>query len=425
MLKASVGGGAASSTRYRHPLLAAMSGLLAVLPARRARRWSALTLALAALLMSWDDGPTLLDRFMAARALLGRGCGGTYQGLAKALARHGAGLVGTLRRHLAGLVRGQRALWTIEGWMLFAIDSSRFDLPRTLDNDTALGVPSRRGSLPQLLATLMVHLGSGVVWDWRLTHCQAGERRGMLAMLAALPRGALLVADAGFVGHECLSAVVRSGRHVLVRLAGNAVLITGLTRRADIVAVWPRDGQDRTEPLLLRVVRVQGRAGGEVVLGTSVLDKKLLSDAQAALFYRLRWGVEVCYRSLKQTLRRRKLLSASPARAVRELHWVMLGVMVLGLLTLTRLSPRLDRRRWSVAAAARAVRHAARARTGAVAHRHLSTLRDAVCGDNRRARKKAWEWPHKKNPGPPGPPLLRRATRAEVALWRSLSRQRA
>lgn len=330
-----------------------------------------------------------------------------------------------MRLHLAGLIRGHQNLWTIEGWMLFAIDASRFDVPRTLDNDTALGVRSRRGSLPQLLATMLVHLGSGIVWDWRLTHCNAGERRGMLAMLASLPRGALLVADAGFVGHECLSAVVKSGRHVLVRLAGNAVLTTGLTRRADVVALWPRGkGQERRMPLLLRVVRVKDRRGGEVVLGTSVLDKRLLSDAQAAVFYRLRWGVEVCYRSLKQTLRRRKLLSASPARAVRELHWVMLGVMALGLLTLTRLSPGLDRRRWSVAAAARAVRHAAKARTGAESHRHLRTLQAAVCGDNARRSKQSWDWPHKKNPKPPGPPVLRRATRAELTLWRSLSRQR-
>lgn len=95
MFRASVGGGAAIPTQYRHPLLAAMSGLLAVLPARRARRWSTRSLALAALLMSWDDGPTLLDRFMSARTLLGRRCGGTYQGFAKALARHGAKLVRT------------------------------------------------------------------------------------------------------------------------------------------------------------------------------------------------------------------------------------------------------------------------------------------------------------------------------------------
>jgi hypothetical protein len=120
--------------------------------------------------------------------------------------------------------------------------------------------------------------------------------------------------------------------------------------------------------------------------------------------------------------------SCSPPRRpgpVRELHWVMLGAMVLGPLTLTRLNPRLDRRRWIVAAAARAVRHAARARTNADSLRHLSTLRTAVCGDNRRANKQAWEWPHKKKQRPPGPPDLRRATRAGFTLWRPLSRQRA
>ena len=428
MFRASVGGGAATPTPYRHPLLLAMSTLIApALSARRARRggWSSLTLALVALLMSWDDGPTILDRFTSAHALAGPRRGRTYQGFAKAVGRGGATLVRTLRRHLAGLIRRAHPdLWMIGGWCLFAVDGSKFDVPRTLAHEMVLGVRGRDGrSLPQLMAIILVHLGSGLLWDWRLSRTDTGERRGMLAMLASLPRNALVVADAGFAGYECLWAVVASGRHVLVRLAGNVTLVTGLARRADMVALWPKHHQPRGGPLWLRVIRVKDGTGGDVVLGTSVLERDRLSDEQVALFYRLRWGVEVCYRSLKQTLRRRKLLSASPARAVLELHWVMLGMMTLGLLTHARLNRRRDRRRWSVAAAARAVRHAARSRRDGVARHHLRTLRSAVCGDNRRRSKAAWNWAHKKNPEPPGPPDTRRATRREVMRWRALARQ--
>lgn len=424
MFKASIGGGAASSSRYRHPLLAAMSILTGVLSLAGPRRrgWSPRCLALTALLMSWSDGPTLADRFSAARAFTGRG-GRSYQGFAKALLRGGIDLVERLRRHLVGVLRDRHAaLWTIEGWCVFAIDASHFDVPRTVANDAALGVRARSGSLPQIFATVLVHLGSGLVWDWRLARCDTGERAALRALIGSIPAGALLVADAGFVGHECLKAVVDSGRHVLVRLAGNAVLTTGLTGRRDVVALWPRGRDQRcTTPLLLRVIRVRGRRGAQVVLGTSVLDHARLSDASAAVLYRLRWGVEVCYRSLKQTLRRRKLLSASPDRAVLELHWTLLGLLTLGLLTIDRLDPRLTRRRWSVAAAARAVRHAAAARDRRAAHRHMRRLRTAVAGDNSRASKRAWKWPHKKRPRAPRPPVLRAATAAERLLWRSLT----
>lgn len=426
MSRASVGGGAATSTPYRHPLLSAMSALIApALTARPARRggWSSLTLALVALLMSWDDGPALIDRFWSAHALAGPRRARTYQGFAKALGRGGAALVRTLRRQLAGLIRWAHPdLWTIGGWRLFAVDGSKFGVPHTPAHETALGVRGRDGrSLPQIMAIILVHLGSGLVWDWRLSRTDTGERRGMPAMLASLPGNALVVADAGFAGYECLRTVVKSGRHVLVRLAGNVTLVTGLSPRADRVALWPKHHQPRGGPLWLRVIRVKDGRGGEVVLGTSVLEKERLSDEQAAVFYRLRWGVEVCYRALKQTLRRRKLLSASPARAVRELHWVMLGMMTLGLLTHARLGRGLDRRRWSVAAAARAVRHAARARGDGGARRHLRALRRAVCGNNTRRSKTAWNWAHKKNPEPPGPPDTRRATRREIMRLHALA----
>lgn len=415
MFRASVGGGAASSTQYRHPLIEAMIGLLRPLaastPARRGG-WSDMPLALCTLLMSWGEQATLADRFLAAHELAGPPRGLTYSGFIKALRRSGA-LIHTLRTHLMlQLQAGTDDLWTIHGWCVFVIDGSKFDAPRTSVNELGLGAAGRDGAGPQMLATILVHLGTCVLWNWRIGRARGSERGHLRRLFRSTPKNALLIADAGFVGFECLREVVKSGRHVLVRLAGNADVISHLDERPDIVALWPKKMQSRSEPLLLRLIRVPDGRGGHLMLGTSVLERERLSDEHAAALYRLRWGVEVCYRSLKQTMERRKMRSAAPVQARLELHWTMMGFMFLGLLTLSRVGRRA-RGRWSVANALRAIRHAARARTSPRALHWLQTLSRAVIGDNTRARKQARNWPHKKRQHPPGPPVIRRATPAE------------
>jgi hypothetical protein len=53
----------------------------------------------------------------------------------------------------------------------------------------------------------VVHLGLGVLWSWRLGEGTANERAHLRHLVATLPRGALLVADAGYVGYALLAAL--------------------------------------------------------------------------------------------------------------------------------------------------------------------------------------------------------------------------
>ena len=71
MYRASVGGRDAAHAVYRHALVRLMSPLLGVLGPGRG--WSAFTLGLAAVMMSWDPAPTLAQRFEAVRAVLDGG----------------------------------------------------------------------------------------------------------------------------------------------------------------------------------------------------------------------------------------------------------------------------------------------------------------------------------------------------------------
>lgn len=385
-------------------------------------------MALCGVLIAWSPAATLIDGFGQARGLLRLRRCQTYQGFVKARRRLGAGLIARLRAHLATLLSAQQDGWTILGWVVFAVDGSRFDAPRTKANLKDLGVGGCDRGGPQMLTTILVHMGLGVLWNWRVGRagkCERGggadERGHMRRLAASVPRGALLVGDAGFIGFEFLRSITAGGREFLIRLASNAELIVELTDRPDVVALWPKSRQRDTLPLWVRVIRLTDDKGREVVLGTSVLDPVRLTDEQAGVFYRMRWGVEVSYRSLKQTMDKRKMLSAAPMQARLELHWTLLGFMLLGVLTTRRLGPGLSRAKWSVAAALRAVRRAGGARTRGRAESELRKLRRAVRTDNTRKSKAAHDWAHKKRQRPPGPPKFRPASDAEHQRLKQLT----
>jgi hypothetical protein len=131
----------------------------------------------------------------------------------------------------------------------------------------------------------------------------------------------------------------------------------------------------------------------------------------------------VYYRTLKQTLERRKMLSDSPRHAEVELDWTMVGLWMLGLMTLEAM-PRTRRplNTWSVAASLRVVQQAMD--KGAKSHRQ-GGLRKALAGCvkdryQRSSSKKARNPKNKKKEQPPGPPNVRMAERSEVLLAQQL-----
>jgi hypothetical protein len=181
------------------------------------------------------------------------------------------------------------------------------------------------------------------------------------------------------------------------------------------VYLWPT-AQRSYPPLVLRLIRIKTERGAKVYLITNALDEGQLSEQDATALYRMRWGVEVFYRSLKQTLERRKMRSASPARALVELHWTMVGLMVLGLMAIRRLIVAgRDPLALSVACALRAVRRSAASATGRVGRLALRSALGRAIKDayRRRGSKTARRWPHKKNDPPCGVPRITVATRAQ------------
>ena len=172
--------------------------------------------------------------------------------------------------------------------------------------------------------------------------------------------------------------------------------------------LWPDNKKSRTL-LTLRLIRV-----GSMCLITDVTDPRVLSTAAASELYRRRWGLEFEFRSLKQTLMRRKMRSGSPANARKELDWTVIGLWTLALqggraVVAAGHGPRP----LSLAGVLVAVR-AARLRP--TADRALKRRLGRVVQDGyrRRGSQRAYSWPHKKKPPPPGLPIVIAATQRQV-----------
>jgi hypothetical protein len=256
--------------------------------------------------------------------------------------------------------------WRVRGGVPIAFDGSRAVAPRTKVNERAFCAPNygkgrtakyrkkkskgmRRKNNeknksqpqePQVWITMLWHMGLRLPWTWRLGPSNSSERAHVMEMIRPgnFPKNTLFCGDAGFVGFPLWSHIVQSRGHFLVRVGANVSL---LRESADyeptkngLVLCWPRAMQQANQrPLRLRLVQVRiGRT--TVYLLTSVLDSRQLAVQQMITFYKMRWGIEVEFRGLKQTMDRVKLRCRNDRRLLVELDWSIMAMAIAELFAL-------------------------------------------------------------------------------------------
>ncbi len=259
----------------------------------------------------------------------------------------------------------------------------------------------KKSKSPQIWATLMWHVNTGLPWDWRRGESGSSERQHLLEMIAELPPKSLLTADAGFAGYEVWKAILDGGHDLLIRVGGNTTLLKKLgyaKEDGNTVYLWPDRAAERSQPpLLLRLV-VLKRGKKRIYFVTSILSRQVLSDQKLLGIAKLRWGVEVFFRSWKQTFDKRKLRSHKAEHALVELDWALIGLW--GVCLLAQLKNRdLPPRKLSVAKVLRAVRRpmrspASRPERGEDLFELLSRAR--IDDYRRRKPKASRDYPRKK-----------------------------
>jgi hypothetical protein len=260
-----------------------------------------------------------------------------------------------LRQHFQALSEEWAGrFWRDDDWVLMGFDGSRATTPRTVSNEKAFCAPNYGGGktakyrkkktkgmrrrkneknksqpqAPQVWITLMWHMGLRLPWTWRLGPSNSSERGHVMEILdqEKFPENTLFCGDAGFVGYPLWhSIVVDAHRDFLVRVGGNVSLLSETAdvkrKSGGIVLCWPKGMMNSGgKPLRLRLVRVK-IGNTKMWMLTSVLSRKKLSNKKIVRYYKMRWGVEVEFRGLKQTNDKRVLRCRNSDRIYVELDW--------------------------------------------------------------------------------------------------------
>jgi hypothetical protein len=457
--------GLTCSTPHHQDLKAALDWLwasarLSDLAFRKDCSWTPKGLIFMAILWAWSDEKSLTQRFFHARkvvmamGILTRIPAATYQAFLKMLTTWTVALSMTLFDAFHRRMRSELAArFEVGGFPVFGVDGSRLELARTESNEGRFSpakarrpsrskakAKSRRKSRrrprsqacrdrrarekkvnsPQMWLTTMFHVGTGLPWDWRIGPSDSSERDHLRHMIEALPAGALVTADAGFVGYQTWKAILDSGRQLLIRVGANVRLLRKLgyvEEQKGLVYLWPdREAKRKQPPLVLRMVVARGNRH-PVYLVTSVLDETTLSDSQVVEIYALRWGIELFYRHFKQTFERRKLRSHRADNAELEATWSLLGLWAMMLHAQVILMEKgVPPKRISVAGVLLGYRSSLREyKSGPDPGESLVELvGKAVIDPYQRADKSSRDYPRKKQEQAAGAPKVRNATTAQI-----------
>ena len=347
------------------------------LTVRAGALWKPRMLAVAAFVWGCLEAETLNGRFELARNVAKKifrwfaAPGRTYEGFKKVLKTWHSDLklllMENMHRQMREALSGQ---WLVAGFVVFATDGSRVALARTRSNEaayapslkskknrkrkggrkrsqrrgnkgtaakrsaarkrksTTAGSTDKKATSPQMWLTLLWHVGSGLPWSWRSGPSDSSERGHFQEMLTELPKNSLITADAGFVGYDFWNAILGAERHFVIRVGGNVKLIKRLgyaREHGHTVYLWPdKQARKKQPPLILRLVELHD--GKQPVYLVTNLPKSDLSDRQAARIYGARWGIELFFRTFKQTFGRRKLRSHNADNAELELDWSLLAL---------------------------------------------------------------------------------------------------
>ena len=354
--------------------------------------WQSSHLVLLAVLTAWSDGEQMTAAFEKAAKLSQRLFGvlavRTFQGLMRALVTYGPQLIPKMWSRLQALMQQvSPEHYRIGKWLALAVDGSRFTTPRTKSNEQAFAAKNfgkgkearsrvkwknkRKRSKklctpvkPQIWMTLIWHMGLKLPWCWKTGPSTSSERHHFMELLTTqiFPENTLFCADAGFIGYELWSLILQRGYSFLIRVGGNVQLLKNLGRarsRGGVVYLWPHAVMRRRQsPLVLRLIEVR-TARGSMFLVTNVQSERDLSITALKRLYLLRWGIELQFRTIKQTFGRGKLRSRNADHAVAELEWSLIALTMIQLLAIReQLVVEIPPEQTSVAQAIAAIRHA-------------------------------------------------------------------
>ena len=268
-------------------------------------------------------------------------------GISQARSRLGAE---PLKRLYAAVVapiaeKRTRGAWYRQ-WRLVSLDGSTLDVADTAENEQVFGRPgASRGSsaYPKIRFVALLENGTHVLWAARMDKYKTDEITLAYAVVPALRKGMLCLADRFFPAYELWRKAAETGADLLWRVRKNARLEID-KRLADgsyLRRIYPStsDRRNRRKAILVRVIeyRLKDVPGAEPIyrLITTLLDPKLAPAKELAALYQERWEIETALDELKTHLRGAQIVlrSKTPELVQQEFfgllmaHFAIRGLM--------------------------------------------------------------------------------------------------
>ena len=225
------------------------------------------------------------------------------------------------------------AAWRWQGRCVKLFDGTTVTMPDTPSNQETY--PQSREQKPGLgfpMARIgaLIGLSSGAMLAYQVAACKGkgtGEQSLLMNMLDRLNKDDVLLADALLATWWIIQGAI--GRGVDVVMPQHGVRITDFTRgqrlgKNDHVVQWPRPPKPKAmsaeeyarypEFITMREVKVNGR-----ILVTTLLDPAIASVHALGALYKMRWNIEVDFRTIKATLEMDVLRCKSQAMVDKEI----------------------------------------------------------------------------------------------------------
>jgi Transposase DDE domain len=229
--------------------------------------------------------------------------------------------------------------WRWRGRSVKLFDGTTVSMPDSPGNQKAW--PQSHEQKPGLGFPLvrigaLISLASGAVLGYQLAACEGkgtGEQSLLGNLLNKLLAGDVMLADALLATWWIIEGAGRRGADVVMVQHGKR--ITDFRRgqrlgKKDHIVQWPRPPKPRTmsakayaqypEFITMREVEVRGR-----ILVTTLLDPDAVSTEAIDALYKMRWNIEVDFRTIKATLEMDVLRCKSPPMIEKEVAVCLLA----------------------------------------------------------------------------------------------------
>jgi hypothetical protein len=223
-------------------------------------------------------------------------------------------------------------------WRLISLDGSTLDVADTAENEKAFGRPgASRGSsaYPKIRFVGLLENGTHVLWAARMDRYKTDELTLAAAVVPALQKDMLCLADRFFPGYELWRKAAATGAELLWRTRQNARLevdkrfVDGsyLSR----IYSSTSDRRNQRKAIVVRVIeyRLKDVPGADPIyrLITTILDPKLAPAKELAALYHERWEIETALDELKTHLRGAQIVlrSKTPELVQQEFYGLLMA----------------------------------------------------------------------------------------------------